>query len=130
MENVVFAYLKYMSKNIVKELSFEFALEIVANYKTLTTIQKEYVLSKQLLRSGTAIGALIRESEQAQSRADFVHKLSISLKEANETDYWIELLFQSGYLKSEKYEKLKKQIESLNRLLISIIKKMKENGLK
>lgn len=97
-----------MSKNIVKELSFEFALEIVAIYKSLTTIQKEYILSKQLLRSGTAIGASVRESEQAQSRADFVHKLSISLKEANETDYWIELLFQSGYLKNENYEKLKK----------------------
>jgi four helix bundle protein len=119
-----------MSKNIVKELSFEFALEIVAIYKSLTTNQKEYILSKQLLRSGTAIGALIRESEQAQSRADFVHKLSISLKEANETDYWIELLFQSGYLKNENYKKLKKQIVSLNKLLISIIKRMKENGLK
>ena len=119
-----------MSKNIVKELSFEFALEIVAIYKSLTTIQKEYILSKQLLRSGTAIGASVRESEQAQSRADFVHKLSISLKEANETDYWIELLFQSGYLNNENYEKLKKQIVSLNKILISIIKKMKENGLK
>ena len=78
-------------ENIIKEKSFAFAVEIVALYKVLVE-RKEFVLSKQLLRSGTSIGANIRESEHAQSKADFIHKLSISLKEANETEYWFNLL--------------------------------------
>ncbi len=87
-----------MKKNVVKDKSFEFALIIVNCYKFLTNEKKEYVLSKQLLRSGTSIGANIRESEHGQSRTDFIHKLSISLKEANETEYCIELLHKSDYL--------------------------------
>ena len=76
-----------MRDNIVRDKSFEFALKIVQLYQHLVTVKKEFVLSKQMLRSGTAIGALIREAEQAESKADFIHKLSISLKEANETEY-------------------------------------------
>ena len=76
-----------MGRNIVKDKSFDFAVRIVNLSKYLTEQKREYVLSKQILRSGTAIGALIRESEQAESKADFIHKLAIALKEANETDY-------------------------------------------
>ena len=76
-----------MGRNIVKDKSFDFAVRIVNLSKYLTEQKREYVLSKQTLRSGTAIGALIRESEQAESKADFIHKLAIALKEANETDY-------------------------------------------
>lgn len=91
------------------------------------TNHKEYVLSKQLLRSGTAIGALIRESEQAESKKDFIHKLSISLKEANESSYWIDLLYQSNYISEEQYLQISDGALNLNRLLVSIIKRSKEN---
>ncbi len=82
-------------ENVIKEKSFDFALRIVKLYKYLQG-KKEFVLSKQLLRSGTTIGALVREAEQAESKADFIHKMAIALKEANETQYWLELLYQSG----------------------------------
>lgn len=82
-------------------------------------------MSKQLLRSGTAIGALVRESEQVESTADFIHKLSIALKEANETDYWIELLYQSDYLSQTEYISIKTDITEILKILISIIKSTK-----
>ena len=84
--------------NVVREKSYGFALRMIKAYKYLSVSQREFVLSKQMLRSGTAIGALIREAEYAQSKADFVHKLSIALKEANETAYWISLLKDSEYM--------------------------------
>jgi four helix bundle protein len=87
-----------MKENVIKNKSFAFALRVVNCNKYLKTVQNEYVLSKQFLRSGTAIGALIRESEHAESRPDFIHKLSIALKEANETLYWLDLVHQSEYL--------------------------------
>jgi len=111
-----------MKENIIKNKSFDFALRIVKLSKHLTETKREFVLSKQLLRSGTAIGALIRESEQAESKADFIHKLSISLKEANETDYWLDLLYKSDYLKREEYESIKTDIDEILKLLVSIIK--------
>lgn len=83
------------------------------------------MLSKQLLRSGTAIGALVKEAEHAESKADFIHKLNIAVKEANESEYWIELLFKSEYINDEVYNKLKKDIIELLKLLISIIKSTK-----
>lgn len=116
-----------MKENIVKNKSFDFALRIVKLSKHLTETKREFVLSKQLLRSGTAIGALIRESEQAESKADFIHKLSISLKEANETDYWLDLLYKSDYLKREEYESIKTDIDEILKLLVSIIKTSKAN---
>lgn len=116
-----------MKENIVKNKSFDFALRIVKLSKHLTETKREFVLSKQLLRSGTAIGALIRESEQAESKADFIHKLSISLKEANETDYWLDLLYKSDYLKREDYESIKTDIDEILKLLVSIIKTSKAN---
>ena len=116
-----------MRKNVVKDKSFAFAVRIVNLYKYLTNDKKEFVLSKQLLRSGTAIGALIRESEHAESKADFIHKLSIALKEANETDYWIYLLYQTSYLTEKEYQSIKENIIELLKLLASIIKTTKSN---
>jgi four helix bundle protein len=82
-----------MKENIIKNKSFDFALRIVKLYQYLVEEKKEYILSKQLLRSGTSIGAMVRESEYAESKADFIHKLYIALKEANESLYWLELLY-------------------------------------
>jgi len=116
-----------MKRNVLKEKSFDFALQIIHLYKILISKQ-EYVFSKQMLRSGTSIGANVREAEYAQSRADFIHKLSIALKEANETDYWIELLHLSGYLTDEDFHKSKSGISEQLRLLTSIINTSKNNN--
>ncbi len=113
-------------RNLIKNKSFAFALRVVKLYKFLCD-KKEYVLSKQLLRSGTAIGALIREAEHAESKADFIHKMAIALKEANETEYWIDLLYQSDYLDQSAFESIKPDIQELLKLLISIIKSSKRN---
>ena len=111
-----------MKENVIKDKSFAFAIRIVKLYKYLVEEKREFVLSKQLLRSGTAIGALTREAEHAESKADFIHKLSISLKEANETDYWIELLFQTDFLSEKEYKTIKGDVEELIKLLVAIIK--------
>ena len=110
-----------MGDNVIKNKSFNFALRIVKLYQFLNQEKKEYVLSKQLLRSGTAIGALVCESEQAESKLDFIHKLAIAQKEANETDYWLELLFQSEYLNETQFQSLKNDIIEINKILASII---------
>jgi len=111
-----------LKKNIVKEKSFAFALRIIKLHRFLQDEKREYVLSKQLLRSGTAIGALVREAEQAESKADFIHKMAIALKEANETDCWIELLYQSETLEEKGFSSIKPDITELIKLLTSIIK--------
>ncbi len=116
-----------MRENVIKEKSFTFALRIVKLYKYLTTEGKEYVLSKQILRSGTAIGALVREAEHAESKADFIHKMSIALKEANETEYWIELLFQSDYINSASYKSIHADSQELLKLITAIVKSAKQN---
>lgn len=116
-----------LSKNVVKDKSFAFALRIVKLSKYLQAEKKDYVLSKQVLRSGTAIGALIREAEHAQSKADFINKMSIALKEANETDYWIELLYQSNEIDDPSYHSIRPEIQELIKLLVSIVKTSKEN---
>lgn len=116
-----------MSENIIKTKSFNFALRIVKLYQFLNQEKKEYVLSKQLLRSGTSVGALVREAEQAESKLDFIHKLAIAQKEANETDYWVELLFQSEYLNDIQYQSLKSDIVEINKILASIIISTKRN---
>ena len=95
--------------------SFLFAIEIVSLYKVLVD-RKEFVLSKQLLRSGTSIGANIRESEHAQSKVDFINKLSISLKEANETEYWLDLLFETKFINLIEFENIKPKIIELLKL--------------
>ena len=114
-----------MKENILKDRSFLFALEVVQLSQYLVSEKKEFILSKQFLRSGTAIGALIREAEYAQSRPDFISKLNIALKEANETEYWIELLFAGGYISEAEYRKLLEANKELLRLLISSIKTTK-----
>jgi four helix bundle protein len=113
--------------NPVRDKSFRFALRIVKLYQYLKDEKREYVLSKQVLRSGTAIGAMVRESQYAESKADFIHKLAIALKEANETEYWIELLFQSGYIEQKSYQSIHTDAAELLKLLTSIIKTTKEN---
>jgi four helix bundle protein len=116
------------NKNTVREKSFAFAIRAVKLGQFLQTNDKEYVLSKQILRSGTAIGALIREAEHAESRIDFIHKMSIALKEASETEYWTELLYQTDYLNQRWYESVMTDVQELNRLLITIIKTAKRNA--
>jgi four helix bundle protein len=115
-----------MKKNIVKEKSYFFAIQIIELYKILISKQ-EFVLSKQLLRSGTAVGALIQESEHAESKKDFIHKLSISLKEANETTYWLNLLFDTKYITKTEFDKINDLNIELIRLLVTIIKSSKNN---
>lgn len=110
-----------MKQNIIKERSFNFALEIVSQYKILVSERREFVMAKQLLRSGTSIGANVREAEHAESKPDFIHKIAVALKEANETDYWIDLLYQSKYLVESEFTSLKSKIEEILRLLISIL---------
>jgi len=117
-----------MKENVVSKKSYSFALRIIKLYRFLENEHKEYVLSKQVLRSGTAIGALIREAEHAQSRSDFIHKMSISLKEANETLYWLELLKDSEYINQQMYSSIHNDAEELLKLLISIVKSSKLNN--
>ena len=107
--------------NLVKDKSFAFAIRAVKLYKILCDERKEYVLSKQMMRSATAIGALVRESEHAQSKADFINKLSIALKEANETEYWLMLLNQTDYITDNEFDSIITNCKELLRLLISII---------
>jgi len=115
-----------MKQNIIKDKSFDFALRIVNMYKYLLE-KNEYVMSRQLLKAGTSIGANISESEHAESKADFIHKLSIALKEANETEYWIKLLFKAKYIEESEYTSINKDLIEILKLLISIIKKSKKN---
>ncbi len=119
-----------MEENTVKFKSYAFALRIIKAYKFLSSEQREFVLSKQLLRSGTAIGALIREAEHAESKADFIHKMNISLKEANETEYWLMLLHDSDFLEEKVFKSIVNDCQDLIKMLISIIKTSKGNNLK
>lgn len=109
----------------LKTKSYQFAVNIVSLNRVLVTENREYVISKQLLRSGTAVGALVREAEFAQSPKDFIHKLSISLKEANESLYWIDLLKDTGYLTAEQYASIRDESLQLIKLLVSSIKTTK-----
>ena len=114
--------------NILKEKSYDFALRIIKLSKFLRVSKSEFILSKQVIRSGTSIGALIREAEYGQSKADFIHKLSIALKEANETEYWLLLLRDSEYLTEKMFESIQPDIKELIKMLISSIKTGKENN--
>ena len=116
-----------MKQNAIRDKSFDFALRIIKLGDYLRTEKREYVLSKQILRSGTSVGALVREAEQAESRADFIHKLAIALKEANETEYWILLLQRAGYIDDEAGESLQSDLKELLKLLTAIIKTSKSN---
>lgn len=116
------------SKAGIHELSYDFGCRITRLFQYLTedAEYKEYVQSKQIYRSGTSIGANIRESKHAQSDADFLSKMSIAYKEADETDYWLNLLHDNGYINESQYESLKKDMDRILKLLTSIVKTMNQ----
>lgn len=115
-------------ENPIRDKSYAFALRIIKLSRLLSDDQKEYVLSRQIIKSGTSIGANIREALQAQSKKDFINKLSISLKEAHETDYWINLLRDSGYISKSESTSLLNECNELISLLTSIIKTTKNRS--
>ena len=118
-----------MGKSVILEKSEDFALRIVKLYQDLVSKEegREFVLSKQLLRSGTSIGANVAEAQYAISRSDFNSKMYISLKEANESLYWLRLLYKAGYLSEPEFNSLYNDCEELLKILISITKTVKEN---
>jgi len=116
--------------NVIEQRSHIFALRIIKAYKYLCKEKSEHVLSKQLLRSGTSVGAMIRKAKFAQSRADFVNKMSIALKEANETLYWIELLYESDYIDNNVFKSIHTEADEITSILASIVKSTKANSLK
>ena len=113
-------------KGVIQEKSYTFAIRCINTCRGIAKEHKEFDMSRQLLRSGTAIGALVREAEHAQSKADFVHKLSIALKEANETSYWLSLLKDTHFISVEVYLSLIADSQELIRMLVSSIKTLKE----
>jgi four helix bundle protein len=115
-----------MTENVIYKLSKSFALRIIRVYNYLTSSKGEYVMSKQLYRSGTSVGANIAESVFAQSDADYINKLKISLKEASESRYWLELLFESGYLSQPEFESITNDINTLIGTIINIINKIQK----
>ena len=116
-----------MEHNVIEVKSFQFAIRIVNLYKHLCTEKKEYVMSKQLLRSGTSIGANVAESQQAQSRPDFISKLSIALKETSETKYWLRLLSATEYLEISEFDSIMADCIELEKILVSIVRTTKQN---
>ena len=116
-----------MADSITAEKSFKFAVRVINLYKFLVNEKREYVMSKQLLRSGTSIGANVREALQAQSKRDFLNKINIALKEANETQYWIELLCVSDYISKKQKESIWIDSDEIIRLLVTITKTTKRN---
>src|SRR5260221_14200307 len=111
--------------NIIIQKSYAFALQIIQLYKSLIE-KKEYVLSKQILRSGTSIGANIHEAVSGESKKDFIHKLGIAVKEARETSYWLNLLKDGGYIINDEFNKLNNSCDEIIRMLNSIILTTKE----
>lgn len=114
-----------MKKNIIQEKSFEFALEVIRLYKQLKN-QNEHVISKQLLRSGTSIGANVEEAIGAQSKKDFINKMSVAYKESRETHYWLRLIKESNLADGD-FNKYLEKAEELNKIISSILKTSKEN---
>jgi four helix bundle protein len=115
-----------MSRNsILKKKSFDFAVRIINLYKYLKKKHGEYIVSQQIVRSGTAIGALIREAEFAESLKDFKHKLNLGLKEANESVYWLELLHATNYINKKMFDSMESNATELLKMLISSVKTIK-----
>jgi four helix bundle protein len=119
--------MKVEKQGTLNKRTYLFAIEIVKLCKFLNSVQKEYILSKQLIRSGTAIGAIIREAEYASSKIDFIYKLSLSLKQANETVFWLMLLFDTHYISDQIFKNLSKECNELISMLIASIKTAKSN---
>ena len=116
------------TNNVIVDKSFAFAVWTVHLYKHLTETKHEYVISKQILRSGTSIGANIKEAIRGQSKDDFANKLNISLKEASETEYWLDLLVATDYITKEEYESIHNDCLELIKLLTAIIKSSRKEG--
>lgn len=115
-----------MKENLLKTKSYVFAIRIVKLSQYLQEEKKEFVLSKQILRSGTGVGALLREAEFGQSRADFISKMSIALKEANETEYWLHLLKDPGFMEFNLFDSLNKDCKELIAMLVATVKTSKK----
>lgn len=111
---------------MIEKKSFKFAIRIVNLYKHLSVQKKEYILSKQLLRSGTSVGANVSEAVNAQSKKDFLSKMNIALKEATETKYWIKLLHETDYIEDNHYQSILSDCIELEKILSSIVKTTKE----
>ena len=118
-----------MKDNLVKKKSKELAVRIVRLYQYLSEEKREYVMSKQVMRSGTSVGANIHEALQGQSKADFTAKMLIALKEASETEYWLELLHETGYLSKDEYESIQRDCGEVARLLTAIVKASRESRI-
>ena len=116
-----------IENNILAEKTLSFALRIIKCYQYLQEEKKVYVMSKQILRSGTSVGANVHEAVYAQSKADFINKLSISLKEASETSYWLVLLSKSAYIDENIYMSMKNEVDEIIRIIISSIKTTRRN---
>lgn len=116
-----------MSDNVVQKKTFDFAVRIVNLYKYLVEEKKEYTLSKQLLRSGTSIGANLEEGLGGQSKKDFIAKLSIAYKESRETGYWLRIFSETGYISDDEFNSIYKDLEEIQKLLSSILKTSKNN---
>ena len=116
-----------MDRNALNRKTLEFAVRMVRFYRFLTDEKKEFVISKQILRSGTSIGANVRESKNAQSPMDFIHKLNIALKEADETQYWLEVLQLSETISTEEFDSLNDNLKEIIAILTSIIKTLKKS---
>jgi len=117
-----------MAENKVLDYSLDFAVRIVRLYQFLCDSKREFVLSKQLLRSGTGIGANVREAVYAQSKKDFIAKMSIALKEASETEYWLDLLHKTDYLDEKQYNSIKGDCSSIAKIITSIVKTAKQKS--
>ena len=118
-----------MKKNVVRDKSFAFAIRVVNLQKYLVEEKREFTLSKQLLRSGTSVGAMVCEAEQAESRADFKHKLNIGLKEINESIFWLRLLHATEYLSTQEFKSLYADAHEIIKMLTAIIKSLRETKL-
>lgn len=116
------------SKNILKDSSFRFAITIINHYKYLVETRKEYILSKQLLKSGTSVGAMIREAQNAESKDDFIHKLAIAQKECDETIYWLELLKETNYMELNDFTKAHNDASSILKMIKSAILTTKQKS--
>ncbi|MCL2435583.1 MAG: four helix bundle protein [Lentimicrobiaceae bacterium] len=116
-----------MKKGVLKEKSFKFAVRVVNLYKYLCEEKKEFILSKQVLRSGTSVGAMVREAEHSESIADFIHKMAIAQKEINETIYWLELMMETEYISTKEFENINTNAIEIIKMITSSIKTAKSN---
>lgn len=116
-----------MRENVLKTKSFAFSVRVVKLYRYLCENKKEFVLSKQFLRSGTSVGAMVREAEHAESKIDFKHKLGVAQKEINETIYWLELMKETELLTNEQFESINNDATEIIKLITAILKTTKNN---